>query len=182
MIEIVRLHEVEGLGVRAIAKRLGVSRNTVRKYLREPAVPVYGPRRLGSSKLKPHLAWLTERTHQDGAWNSVRLHRELLERGVRAAARSSRTNSAPCGRQGRLAWTNDRAVPRFQERFEDVPEDPRGASFELLSGLIGGAPGTVHDWVDRARVDGARTSPAGLTPSIRSWPSNHHCHDRGPVC
>jgi transposase len=45
VIEIVRLHEVEGLGVRAIAKRLGLSRNTVRKYLREPAVPEYGPQR-----------------------------------------------------------------------------------------------------------------------------------------
>ena len=81
VIEIVRLHEVEGLGVRAIAKRLGLSRNTVRKYLREPAVPEYGPRRPASSKLEPHLAWLTERTQHDGVWNSVRLHRELRERG-----------------------------------------------------------------------------------------------------
>ncbi len=81
MIEIVRLHEVEGLGVRAIAKRLGLSRNTVRKYVREPTVPTYGPRAPASSKLKPHLSWLTERTQQDGVWNSVRLHRELRERG-----------------------------------------------------------------------------------------------------
>jgi transposase len=81
VIEIVRLHEVEGLGVRAIARRLGVSRNTVRKYVREPSVPAYGPRAPSSSKLEPHVAWLTERTQQDGVWNSVRLHRELRERG-----------------------------------------------------------------------------------------------------
>jgi transposase len=66
--------------VRAIAKRLGLSRSTVRKYLREPVVPKYGPRRPASSKLEPHLAWLTETQH-DGVWNSVRLHRELRERG-----------------------------------------------------------------------------------------------------
>jgi transposase len=81
VIEIVRLHEVEGLGVRAIAKRLGLSRNTVRKYVRERRVPSYGPRRPASSKLEPHMPWLTERTQKDGVWNSVRLHRELRERG-----------------------------------------------------------------------------------------------------
>jgi transposase len=81
VIEVVRLREVEGLGVRAIAKRLGLSRNTVRKYLREPRVPVYGPRSRSPSKLAPFEAWLTERTQEDGVWNSVRLHRELRERG-----------------------------------------------------------------------------------------------------
>ena len=80
VIEVVRLH-AEGLGVRAIAKRLGLSRNTVRKYVREPRVPVYGPRSRSPSKLAPFLPWLTERTQADGVWNSVRLLRELRERG-----------------------------------------------------------------------------------------------------
>lgn len=81
MIEVVRLREVEGLGVRAIARRLGLSRNTVRKYLRDPRVPSYGPRPKPPSKLAPFEAWLHRRTTVDGVWNSVRLLRELRERG-----------------------------------------------------------------------------------------------------
>ncbi len=53
MIEIERLHEAEGLGVRAIAKRPEWSCSTVRTYLREPAVPEYGPTRPASSELDP---------------------------------------------------------------------------------------------------------------------------------
>jgi len=56
VIEIVRLREVEALGVRAIAQRLALSRNTVRTYVREPTMITYGPRRpaLGRRTSVPH--------------------------------------------------------------------------------------------------------------------------------
>jgi len=41
------------LSIRAIARRLGISRNTVRKYLRTPGLPVAKPRPRRPSKLDP---------------------------------------------------------------------------------------------------------------------------------
>lgn len=43
VVEVMRLRAA-GLSVREIARRTGFSRNTVRKYLRAPEVPKYGPR------------------------------------------------------------------------------------------------------------------------------------------
>ena len=47
--EIRRLHRGEGMSVRAIAKRLGVARNTVRKALRSDEVPAYRREATGSA-------------------------------------------------------------------------------------------------------------------------------------
>lgn len=80
MIEVLRLHEA-GVGVKGIARRLGLSRNTVRKYLRNPALPRYGPRPVAVSKLEPFKPWLLRRTHADGVWNAERLLRELRAMG-----------------------------------------------------------------------------------------------------
>ena len=80
MIEVVRLHEA-GVGVKGIARRLGLSRNTVRKYLRNPQLPRYGPRPRAVSKLEPFKPWLLQRTHADGVWNAERLLRELRAMG-----------------------------------------------------------------------------------------------------
>jgi transposase len=48
----------QGMGIRAIAKKLGISRNTVRKYLKNRASPQYSMRPKAKSKLddfKPHI-------------------------------------------------------------------------------------------------------------------------------
>jgi transposase len=80
VIEIVKLRE-QGVGVKEIARRTGFSRNTVRKYLRNPSVPRYGPRTPPASKLAPYEAYVRERAIRDGVWNAERLLRELRERG-----------------------------------------------------------------------------------------------------
>ena len=80
VVEVLRLH-AEGVGVKEIARRTGFSRNTVRKYLRNPGVPRYGPRKPLESKLEPFKAYVHRRATVDGVWNAVRLHRELTERG-----------------------------------------------------------------------------------------------------
>ena len=57
MIEIMKLRE-QGVGVKEIARRTGFSRNTVRKYLRNPSVPRYGPRTPQSSPEPSVLSFL----------------------------------------------------------------------------------------------------------------------------
>ena len=52
VMEISILHR-QGESIRGIARQLGVSRNTVRAYLRQDASPVYGPRPDRTPKLVP---------------------------------------------------------------------------------------------------------------------------------
>ena len=59
--EIHVLHR-QGMGIRAIAKKLNISRNTVRQYLRNVAkTPHYKPRQARPSKLEPFYAYLRQR-------------------------------------------------------------------------------------------------------------------------
>lgn len=76
-----RMHLRDGIGIREIAKRTGLSRNTVRAWLRQSAVvePKYPKRRLGRAlKLGPWAQYLESAILADG-------HRPTRER------RSSRT-------------------------------------------------------------------------------------------
>lgn len=55
------LHK-QGFGIRAIARKLGLSKNTVRRYLRQPiAVPSYAPRTKRPTKLEPFKPYLLQR-------------------------------------------------------------------------------------------------------------------------
>jgi len=51
----------QGMSIRSIARTLGISRNTVRKYARESGEPSYGPRHATGSKLDAFKGYLTER-------------------------------------------------------------------------------------------------------------------------
>lgn len=50
-----------GKTIKGIARELGVSRNTVRKYLKQKGEPVYGPRLPRPTKLDPYKDYLTLR-------------------------------------------------------------------------------------------------------------------------
>jgi transposase len=52
----IRVLARQGMGIRAIARELEVSRNTVRRVLRGQAPRRYGPRRPRATKLEPYLA------------------------------------------------------------------------------------------------------------------------------
>lgn len=55
------LHK-QGFGIRAIARKLGLSKNTVRRYLRQPiAMPSYSPRTKRPTKLEPFKPYLLQR-------------------------------------------------------------------------------------------------------------------------
>lgn len=72
-----------GEGVREIARQLGCSRNTVRRYLRDVDARRYGPRAPRACKLDPYRAYVLERVEQARPrWiPATVLLRELIERG-----------------------------------------------------------------------------------------------------
>jgi transposase len=72
--EVVRLHRA-GVSIKAIVRRLGVGRNTVRRWLRGAAPEPYRPRR---STLGLHLGAL-ERRWAEGCHNGAQLWRELRD-------------------------------------------------------------------------------------------------------
>ena len=58
----IRILHRQGKSIRAIARELGISRETVRKYLRAPDLaPSYGPRAPRPSKLDPFKTYLKMR-------------------------------------------------------------------------------------------------------------------------
>jgi len=77
-----QLVELSGqhLSIRAIARRLDISRNTVRKYLRAPGLPVAKPRPRRPSKLDPFRDHVRRRLVV-GVDNCVVLLRELRAQG-----------------------------------------------------------------------------------------------------
>ncbi len=78
----IRILSRRGMSTRTIAKELGVSRNTVRKYLRGEALdaaPQQGPDR--PRKLVPYEGWLCRRV---AAAAPVRLQATVLHREIAA--------------------------------------------------------------------------------------------------
>lgn len=85
----IRILSEQGVSIRAIASEAGVSRNTVRRYLRETNAERYGPRATRGSKIDPWKGYLTARIeHAAPDWIPASvLHRELVERGYRGSER-----------------------------------------------------------------------------------------------
>ncbi len=83
LVDIHVLHR-QGCSVRGISRQLGLSRNTVRRYLRDIAQsPDYGPRAARPSKLDPFKPYLRERIEAAKPYwiPAVVLCRELQTRG-----------------------------------------------------------------------------------------------------
>ncbi len=57
----IRVLARQGKSIKAIQRELGVSRNTVRKYLRSDTEPAYGPRLPRPTKLDPYKDYLLGR-------------------------------------------------------------------------------------------------------------------------
>ena len=77
-----KLYEFKGerYSIRGIARTLGISRNTVRKYLRASEVPWRAPRQKRPSKLDPYKEFIMQRW-AEGVTNCKVLLRELQARG-----------------------------------------------------------------------------------------------------
>jgi transposase len=78
----IELYQQQGMNQTAIARKLGVSRRTVSRYLRTIVKrPVYGPRPVHPFKLDPFRHYLRERIQVYPELSAVRLLREIHERG-----------------------------------------------------------------------------------------------------
>ncbi len=118
------LYELHGEGesIRGIAERLGVSRNTVRKYLRGEEVPKPKPRLPRGSKLEPYQGYLREQLRA-GVDNCVVLLRELRKQGYTGSYTILKQYVHPL-RQPRS--------PKATRRFETEPGEQAQVDFGLF--------------------------------------------------
>lgn len=111
----IRILSRRGMGIRAIARELGVSRNTVRKYLRGEAVDVSVQRGPGRPrKLAAYERWLRRRVEAAAPIRlpATVLHREIAAMGFAGSERTVRRF---------LAGLAPVAVPEPVVRFETAP-------------------------------------------------------------
>ena len=112
---IVVIHDLQrqGLSISEIARRTGLDRKTVRKYLqRGLAVPAYGPRAPRPRRLAPYEGYLRERVEACAGLSGRRLYREIRALGYRGGY----TAVTDCLRRIRPALR-----PPFERRFETAP-------------------------------------------------------------
>lgn len=146
--EIFMIHELyrEGLSIRAIARKTGFSRKTIRKYLaRGFEGPVYGPRAPRGSVLDGFKNYLEGRLVAYPELTAIRLKREIVELGYRGGytmvkdfVRQIRPSSesgyehrfeTPAGKQGQVDFAH------FTARFTDTPaEEHRVWLFSMVLG------------------------------------------------
>jgi transposase len=82
--QVQELHR-QGVSLIKIAAQLGLARNTVRTYVRQPPdPPAPKPRPLRASQLDPYEAYLLKRW-REGCRNAALLHREISEMGYPGA-------------------------------------------------------------------------------------------------
>jgi transposase len=111
----------QGAGIREIARQLGCSRNTVRRYVREGAAPRYGPRLPRPTKLDAFKSYVLDRVAAARPrWiPAVVLHRELRELGYEGGLTQLKVFLAP----------HKRVEPEPVVRFETAPGVQMQADF-----------------------------------------------------
>lgn len=126
----------QGLSVSAIARRTGLDRKTVRKYLgRGLEAPVYGPREPRPRLIDPYLGYLEARVQAHPQLRGARLLREIREMGYQG---------------GRTAVTDylKEVRPVVWEGWEHRFETPAGrqaqADFAHFKVVFSDEPGQVR--------------------------------------
>ena len=104
----------QGMSIRAISRDLGVSRNTVRRYLRSRTVPMVRPRARKPSKLDAYRAYLVARVEAARPdWiPAAVLFQEIVELGYQGSVRTV---------SGYLATLKPAPAPDPVVRYETKP-------------------------------------------------------------
>ncbi|MCY1473645.1 hypothetical protein D9M68_69340 [compost metagenome] len=120
----IRVLAKRGVGVREIARQTGLSRNTVRRYLRDEQAGRYRPRESRATKLEPYHGYLLERIEAARPrWiPATVLLRELRERGYDGGISQLKVFLAP----------HKRAEPEPLVRFETAPGKKMQADFTVI--------------------------------------------------
>lgn len=110
--------------MREIARQTGLSRNTVRRYLRDEQARPYGPREARATKLEPHHGYLLDRiAAARPRWiPATVLLRELRERGYDGGISQLKVFLSP----------HKRAEPEPLVRFETAPGKQMQADFTVI--------------------------------------------------
>src|SRR5436190_2543182 len=117
----IRILRRQGMGIRAIARELGVSRVTVRRYLQDPGAARYGPREPRPTKVGAYVAYLLSRVEAARPkWiPATVLLREIRERGYPGGISQLKGYLAPL----------KRGEPEPLVRFETEPGEQMQADF-----------------------------------------------------
>jgi transposase len=120
----IRILARQGESIRQISRRTGLSRNTVRRYLRDDAARRYGPRALRPCKLDPFVEYVNERIAQARPeWiPATVLLREIRERGYQGGISQLKAYLAPF----------KRSTPEPVVRFETAPGLQMQADFTTV--------------------------------------------------
>jgi transposase len=157
----IRVMARRGEGVRSIAKQLGCSRNTVRRYLREQQASRYGPRAARACKLDGYKDYLLARIEQARPrWIPAPvLLREIQERGYAGGISQLKAWIAPF----------KRIEPEPVVRFETPPGKQMQADFttvrrgrDPLLALVATMGYSRASFVKFTRGEDAATLCAGL--------------------
>ena len=136
--ELFMIHKLrqDGLTIRAIARRTGLNRKTVRKYLQRGLdPPIYGPRAPRPSVLDGYMEYIRHRLGAYPELSAVRLQREITEMGYRGGYTTVKDFvrrvrpleeggyehrfETPAGKQAQVDFAY------FKVRFTDEPEEAR---------------------------------------------------------
>ena len=129
---ILELHR-QGVTVSAIARRIGLDRKTVRRYIdRGLEPPAYGPRKPRTTQLQRFEHYLRERLGAFPQLTGRRLHRELRELGY-AGGYSILTDF--------LREIRPAAAPEFEVRFETPPGRQAQVDFAHFRTVFTDEPG-----------------------------------------
>jgi transposase len=132
LVVILDLHR-QGLSVSAIARRTGLDRKTVRRYVErglEP--PAYQPRQPRATKVSPFQTYLRERVAAFPELTGTRLHREIREVGYAGGYTAVKVF---------LRDIRPSPSPGFEVRFETPPGQQAQVDFAQFRTVFTDEPG-----------------------------------------
>lgn len=135
LVMILDLHR-QGLTVSAIARRVGIDRKTVRKYIErglEP--PAYGPRQPRPRRLAPFEAYLRQRVTAYSGLTASRLLREIREHGY---------DGGYTAVTDFLRDVRPPPAPPFEVRFETPPGEQAQVDFAQFEVVFTDEPAVVR--------------------------------------